>query len=568
MRVDVPIDYVVPPQKDGARYKMHKYWAAKPWYVVAEYIKHFTREGDIILDPFCGSGVVGCEALVHRRRAVLNDLNPMATFIAQNICRSPIDLDLFQREFSKIRTRVKDEIMDMYKMDTPCPVCGSGLYAKHLVRGPAQKETWIVEARCIKGHGRSGHIRRALTPGEKDRIKGIEAQKIDYWYPQDEFPDGRETMRLKKAGIKNVSQLFTRRNLMALSLIFNEIQRVSDDSIRDLLLLAFSNTLLHVSKLKSESLRPMSANSYYCMGDWIEENVWMRFENRVKWRWGVYEGKRETNSLIGDYFKPTKSFKELLSDKTFLITQGPAQNLKEFPDESVDYCFTDPPYGGSIQYYELTFLWRSWLKMVDNFAHDEIIVNTHQEKGDKDFEEMLTQAFQEVYRVLKPGRWLSVTFNNRDQRIWLALLKACNRAGFENINIVPQKPISSSFVQSWTGKSLKRDLILNFLKPKTKTVKFLTCNRGKDLDPKNIVLESTRKCIAREGKAFLSEIFEVATIRWIDMVYGCVKEKGESIETGMGEVYFDMDWVDNFLKKCREFNRIEYKNTIFYEYKD
>ena len=31
---------------------MHKYWAAKPWYVVAEYIKHFTQEGEIVFDPF------------------------------------------------------------------------------------------------------------------------------------------------------------------------------------------------------------------------------------------------------------------------------------------------------------------------------------------------------------------------------------------------------------------------------------------------------------------------------------------------------------------------------------
>ena len=93
MSVDTPIDYAVPSEKDCARYKMHKYWAAKPWYVVSEYIRHFSKEGEIVLDPFCGSGVVGCEALINRRKVVLNDLNPMATFIAKNICRSPINLE-------------------------------------------------------------------------------------------------------------------------------------------------------------------------------------------------------------------------------------------------------------------------------------------------------------------------------------------------------------------------------------------------------------------------------------------------------------------------------------------
>ena len=187
-------------------------------------------------------------------------------------------------------------------------------------------------------------------------------------------------MRLKNAGMDSVDKLFTRRNLTALSLLYNEIQKISDLDIKELMLLAFSNTLLHVSKLKSEQLRPMSANSYYCMGDWIEENVWERFENRVKWRWGIYKGKEETNKLIGNYYKLAADFDSLLSDGTLMIFNRPAQDLSNIPDESIDYCFTDPPYGGSIQYYELTYLWRSWLKMSHEFIDNEITVNDFQGK--------------------------------------------------------------------------------------------------------------------------------------------------------------------------------------------
>ena len=39
------------------RYKLHQYWSRKPWYVVRQYIEHYTNEGDTILDPFVGSGV-------------------------------------------------------------------------------------------------------------------------------------------------------------------------------------------------------------------------------------------------------------------------------------------------------------------------------------------------------------------------------------------------------------------------------------------------------------------------------------------------------------------------------
>ena len=570
MSVNTPINYTVAPKKDCARYKMHKYWAAKPWYVVAVYIKHFTREGEIVLDPFCGSGVVGCEALIHRRKAVLNDLNPMATFIARNTCRSPVDLKRFDEEFTKIRTKLKSRIMDMYRLTEACPKCGAPLYTKHLVRGPSLENRWIVEARCSsKGHGRKGHIRRLLLPKEKAFIETVESREIPCWFPKDTFPDGRETMRLKNAGIERVSQLFTRRNLIALSLIYHEILKIIDDDIKQMMLLAFSNTLLHASKLKSETLRPMSANSYYCMGDWIEENVWERFENRVKWRWGVYQGKEETNRLINDYFSPVESFDGLSSNGTFMELNGPAQKLSGIPDESIDYCFTDPPYGGSIQYFELTYLWRSWLNMSHDFTADEIIVNDFQGKKDDSFENMLTEAFCEIYRVMKPGCWVSVTFNNRNTRIWEALLKACQISGFEMINVVPENPVGHSFVQSWSRKSVKRDLILNFRKPEVAHNNIINDNDfERCIDMKGIIIESARDLLSKNKRALLSEIYETAVIRWINMVYGSLKCEifnDEYQDKDIENTAFDIETVDQILGRESNFARIEDNNGIFYQ---
>ncbi len=572
MSIKAPIDYAVPPQKDCARYKMHKYWAAKPWYVVAEYIKHFTREGEIVLDPFCGSGVVGCEALIHRRKAVLNDLNPMAVFIAGNTCRSPVDLKKFDAEFIKIKTKFKSNIMDMYRLAEPCPECGAPLYSKHVVRGPSLKGRWIVEARCSKGHGRSGHIRRLLLPEEKAFIETVESREVPYWVPQNTFPDGRETMRLKKAGINTVDQLFTQRNLIALSLIYHEIQKIMDEDIRELMLLAFSNTLLHVSKLKSETLRPMSANSYYCMDDWIEENVWDRFENRVNWHWGVCQGKKETNRLIGDYFNQTENFDGLLNGKTFMKLNTKAQNLSDIPDESIDYCFTDPPYGGSIQYFELTYLWRSWLDLSHEFIADEITVNDFQGKKENSFEQMLTEAFCEIYRVMKPGRWLSITFNNKDTRIWAALLKACRVSGLEIVNIVPQDPMGYSFVQSWSGKSLKRDLILNFRKPKAASCYMINdADSKKCLDMRKIIIESAEDFLSKNERAPLTEVYEAAVIRWINLAYGgliCKAQDCQYQDEDFKETAFDIEFVDQVLKQEPNLERIKENNGIFYQIND
>lgn len=560
--VDVPIDYTIPSQRDCARYKMHKYWAGKPWYVVAEYIKHFTREGEIVLDPFCGGGVVGCEALINRRKAVLNDLNPMAVFITKNTCRSPMDLDLFLMEFKKIEARIKDRIMDMYRLREKCPICGEYLYAKHVVRGPALNGAWIVEARCQKGHGRGFHIRRLLTDEEKADISRIEAGAIPFWYPDGELPDGREIMRLKNSGITHIHQLFTRRNLLALSIVYHEIRRIADEAVRGLMLTAFSNTLLHASKLKSEDLRPMSANSYYCMGDWIEENVWERFENRIMWRWGVLEGKRETNRLIGDYFKPVREFSGLDGGGTFMLLNRSAQDLSNLPAESVDYCFTDPPYGGSIQYGELTLLWRSWLGMEDGFIKDEIIVNSFQNKSERDFENMLKEAFGEVHRVLKPGRWLSVTFNNRDPVVWSALLNACRAAGFEKVNVVPQEPLGNSFVQSWSAYSLKRDLILNFKKP-VKTAVHPRRKNPSRLEIKSIIISAAKEYLAKYRKATLPELFEAVIMKWIDASYDRPDAEPFRLPPH-GKQCFDMAFVDRSLQRDPAFQRSEDDKNIIY----
>lgn len=552
--VNMPIDYIIPPKKDKACFKMHKYWASKPWYVVNEYIKHFTKKGDIVLDPFCGSGVVGVEALANKRKVVLNDLNPMATFITKNTCYSPVDLDAFWQEFLKIKRKVKQDIMNLYLLRKDCKVCGGSVYAKHVLRGPALKGKWIVEGRCSKRHGRSSHVRRYLTYQEIKDIYDIESKKIPYRYPNVEFPDGKETMRLKKAGINKVSELFTRRNLLALSILWENIQKIDDKVIRDLMVLAFSNSVLHVSKLKSEKLRPMSANSYYCMKDWIEENVWMRFENRVKWHWGVVQGKNETNCRIGDFFRPARGFKELQRDKTFYLLNKPAQDLKEIPDRSIDYCFTDPPYGGSIQYMELTFLWRAWLNMYGTDIKEEITINKYQHKNEENFGNMLSLAFSQIYRVMKPGKWLSVTFNNRDLAVWHALMKSCQDAGFEKVNIVPQKPVGNSFVQSWSAKSLKRDLVINFKKPKYRKrfKKYNTKTSKKHVSREDIIIKTAKEHLNKVGKATLSELFEVITVKWIN--YFCENTQTNKNDK-MENLTFDMDYVDKLLSSKDNFHK-------------
>ena len=122
-----PFNRTVSPPKNSysPMYKMHKYWARKPWYLVNQYIQHFTREGEVVLDPFCGSGVTGLEAIACSRLAVLVDLNPAATFIAK--MTATVDLDFYEikRAFQQIATQYSERIQSLYWLDQSCSLCNS-----------------------------------------------------------------------------------------------------------------------------------------------------------------------------------------------------------------------------------------------------------------------------------------------------------------------------------------------------------------------------------------------------------------------------------------------------------
>src|SRR6058998_133104 len=72
-------------QEDARHYGVHPYFTRRPANVVRSYIEHYSQVGDMVLDPFGGTGVTAIEAFLLGRHAIQNDLNPFANFIAQNI---------------------------------------------------------------------------------------------------------------------------------------------------------------------------------------------------------------------------------------------------------------------------------------------------------------------------------------------------------------------------------------------------------------------------------------------------------------------------------------------------
>src|SRR3990167_3975871 len=116
----------IPPEPHTAMYVWHKYWSRKTWNVVGEFIKTYTRENDVVLDPFAGSGVVAIEAVRNKRRAIVCDLNPVASHITDLTLRRVNVLKL-REAFEQVRVRVKTRIEKLYEIH--CVKCGKPLVA-------------------------------------------------------------------------------------------------------------------------------------------------------------------------------------------------------------------------------------------------------------------------------------------------------------------------------------------------------------------------------------------------------------------------------------------------------
>jgi predicted methyltransferase len=134
------------------------------------------------------------------------------------------------------------------------------------------------------------------------------------------------------------------------------------------------------------------------------------------------------------------------------------------PPNTIDYIFTDPPFGSNLNYSELSFLWEAWLKVFTN-QRCEAIVNAVQGKGMPEYQGLMTKCFCEYYRVLKPGRWMTVEFHNSKNSVWNTIQEALQHAGFVVADVRTMDKQQGSFKQVTSSSAVKQDLIISAYKP-------------------------------------------------------------------------------------------------------
>ena len=103
-------------KKNAPRYFMHKYWGKKPATGISPLVEKYTNPGDTIIDPFSGYGVFCCEAYLKNRNVIVNDLNPIANFIAHNLFSNDVNISRVKRVWKKIKAEMSTFINEWYNI--------------------------------------------------------------------------------------------------------------------------------------------------------------------------------------------------------------------------------------------------------------------------------------------------------------------------------------------------------------------------------------------------------------------------------------------------------------------
>jgi len=506
--------------KSNDVYNAHTYHTKVPYPAIMRYILHYTQPGDIIYDGFGGTGMTGVAAAlcgeadevaklsskgkVGYRRCICSDLSPAASAISA-VFNSPIDTDEFARKAKDILEQVNNELGWMYRTKHTigygiiqhviwsdvfiCPECGNELVfntvASDIETGKVNKEFHCPHCGSLLTKKKMAHAiessfdstlgkpvtmsktvpvlikykfdgkiyQKQLDSEDLSLIERINKMEVEDWFPTDELTEGyNKNQPMQTNGIHYIHQFYSRRNLIILARIHKLIG--DDPALR----FWFTSQLLNLSKLNryrpevSFPYNPLNG-TLYIASQVCESNVFDAYKNKI-------EKLRKGLSLVN-------------SRNATCVMSATALNLKS---NSIDYIFTDPPFGSNIMYSDLNCIWESWIKVRTN-NDKEAIINPFQNKSLFEYQNLMNASLKEYYRILKPGKWLTMEFSNTSAAVWNSIQNALQGVGFVVANVSALDKQQGSFKSVTSPTAVKQDLIITCYKPTDEiTSKFATPN--------------------------------------------------------------------------------------------
>ena len=393
------------------------------------------------------------------RPVVLNDLSPVATFISANHCL-PFNPDRFFLAASALLKKAAQEIGWMYetvhtdrktwgrinytvwsdvfacpncskninyyaeafdeathrvKTSFKCPHCNSGVTRRSLERvfetifdaeigkpfSRPKKEPVLINY-SIAGRA----YEKKPDSSDLKLISKCESTPSRAPFPADRMMHAPGTAerwgdewRAGVAAFEYIHHAYLSRALKALGHLWQSAMTTEDHGTR-------KNVLYFVE----QAVWGMSLMARYAPTHYSQVNQYM--SGRIRTfslhaecsPWYILEGKAKRLNLAFRKFE-----NKFLSS---IISTGSCSEIYA-PNNSIDYIFTDPPFGFNFAYAELNFIIEAWHRVFTNKG-PEAIVSDFQHKGVVEYQELMRTSFTEYYRLLKPGRWIREWLNIRN----------------------------------------------------------------------------------------------------------------------------------------------------------
>ena len=508
-------------KRSGALYGAFPYPTKISPEAIALYIAAHTKPGDTVFDGFGGSGTTGLAALLCERptdelraeatrlgmkvqwgvrNAVLYELGALGAFVGKTLTNPPDPVE-FRKAAEDVLSASEDADGWMYEALDPsgakgairhliwsdrlqCPGCSrvvalwdacvsldpaeiSSTFScpKCHYEGPTidvqrvtvqERDDVLCDNRELRGrkmarvYGSTGKKRwsRPATATDLALMKKIDAEPIPSSVPQTIIPWGDLYRKGYHQGITHVHHFYTRRNLIVFARMWERVESYRGALREGLRFWLLSYNAAHgtimtrvVAKSGQKDLVVTSAQPgvLYVSGLPVEKNF--------------FAGLRRKLTTISQAFEIIRG-----SSGKVEVVQGSSCKV-ELPSGSIDYVFTDPPFGANIPYAELSFINEAWLKTFTDRT-DEAIVSPDQDKSINEYRELLTQSFSEARRILKPSGKATMVFHSTSANIWNALQHAYQDAGFdvEIAGVLDKK--QGSFKQVTTQGAVRGDPVL------------------------------------------------------------------------------------------------------------
>ncbi len=447
------------------------------------------------------------------RRAIINELSPAATSIAAGL-NFPFDTDHFAKTADSILHTVEQEFGWMFETvhtdgktkcridftvwsevficencsgqivffdeafdpktkkvdkEIECPHCAAKATKENMdlvfesfvdvLTGSVDQRPKRLPVLIKYSVGRRSFEKR---PDQSDLevIRKAEALDFPKYLPKHALPDCQMTRvgRMKTTNTKGVHNMYLPREAHVLAALWGLAQKEPDSRVRNALKFWLDSHFINMSILNryrpevSFPYNPLTG-VFYVPSQIAEADPFKAYRNKLK---RLISAFSQNHAVSGGS----------------IVSTGSATSLN-IPDNSIDYVFTDPPFGENIYYADLNQIIESWHGVFTDVS-SEAIIDRVREKGLHEYQSLVRKAFSEYFRVLKPGRWMTVVFSNSRAAVWNAIQLALQQAGFVVAEVSALDKKQGSFKQVTSTTAVKQDLVISAYKPNGGLEKRLT----------------------------------------------------------------------------------------------